>query len=99
MGNVFDWHKWNAETYEKPEDIIRAFDALGVCGKRIAGIRIIGFTSKDAQYAARRAQYEAGGHSLEQRFSAAPFPSSRPESIYSDKKFFYINKIYNTYAK
>ena len=55
MENVFDWHKWNAETYEKPEDIIRAFESLGVCGKRIAVIRIIGFASNNAQCAARKA--------------------------------------------
>jgi hypothetical protein len=57
---VFDWHKWDAETYEKPEDILRAFDELGVCGKRIADIRIIGFVSHRAQFAARQVQYEAG---------------------------------------
>lgn len=60
MKNVFDWHKWNAETYEKPEDILRAFDSLNVCGKRIADIRIIGVASHDAHFAARQAQYEAG---------------------------------------
>ncbi len=60
MENIFDWHKWNAATYEEPEDIIRAFDALGVCGKKIASIRIIGFASHDAHFAARQAQYEAG---------------------------------------
>ena len=62
MKKVFDWHKWNAETYEKPKDIIRAFNSLGVCDKTIDSIRIIGFASHNARSAARRAQYEARAH-------------------------------------
>jgi len=57
---IFDWHKWNAKTYETPKDIIRAFEGLDVCEKRIADIRVIGFASTNAHYAARKAQYEAG---------------------------------------
>jgi len=60
MQKIFDWHKWNAVSHEKPEDIIRAFNALGVIGKRIASIRIIGAAVNNAEWLARKNQHEAG---------------------------------------
>jgi hypothetical protein len=57
---IFDWHKWNAETYEKPEDIIRAFYSFDVCGKKIAGIRVIGHAAELAQQNADMVQHDAG---------------------------------------
>lgn len=59
--STFDWHKWKASIYEEPEDILRAFNELNVCGKQITGIDVIGFASQyDVQYAARCAQHNAG---------------------------------------
>jgi hypothetical protein len=56
----FDWHEWQAPTYEEPEDILRALSELDVLGKYIARVDVIGFSSNPAELSARRAQHNAG---------------------------------------
>jgi hypothetical protein len=60
MEKIFDWHNWDAETYERPEDIVRAFNSFGICGKKVTDVRAIGYVAHRAKYNTKRAQHRAG---------------------------------------
>ena len=60
---IFDNHEWTTDVYDTPKRILKAFNSLNVCGKRIVGINAIGASDLEEwkiALTARSIQRDAG---------------------------------------